>query len=95
MEDDVCDKHITRMEKKVEKTIEWLDDTSPEEMEEDVSDQKNDKSEKNDKIKEAACLDENSLDEMEKEVSDINDKKNEKYTKKKRLNAQMTLSLMI
>ena len=32
---------------------------------------------------------------MEEEVSYINDNKNEKYTREKRLNAYMTLSLMI
>ena len=63
-------------------------------MEEDVSDKKNDRSEDNDERKESECLDDTSLDEMEEKVSDINDNKNGKYTRKKRLNAWMTLSLM-
>ena len=48
-------------------------------MEEDVSDEKNDKSENNDEGKEAECLDDTSPDDMEEYGSDINDKKNEKY----------------
>ena len=64
-------------------------------MEVDVSDNKNDNSENNDDRKEAECLYDTFLDLMEEEVSDINDNKNEIYTRKKRLNAYMTLSLMI
>ena len=65
MEDDVCNKRMTRMKKWGEKKVKFLDDTSPEEMEEDVSDKKNDKSENNDERKEAECLDDTSPDEME------------------------------
>ena len=75
-------KIMTRLGGKGEKKAECLDDTSPDEMEEDVSDKKNDE------IKEAECLDDNSIDEMEEEVSDINYNKNENiYTRKERLNA--------
>ena len=59
-----------------EKELGFLDETSPEEMEEDVSDKKNDKSENNDERKEAEWLDDNFLDDMEEEVSYINDNKN-------------------
>ena len=52
------------------KKTECLDDTSPEEIEEDVSDRNNDNSEKSDKKKELGCLDDTSPEEMEDYVCD-------------------------
>ena len=91
MEDGVCDKNDDKNGKKEKKR---LNNTPLDQMEEDGSDKKNDKSENNYERKGAKCLDDTSIDEMEEEVSDINDNKNEKTNKKKRLNVQMTLSLM-
>ena len=68
------------MKKMMKKKAECLDDTSPEEMEEDVS-------EHNDEVKDSECLDDTSPDDMEEDLSDINDDKNEKNTSKKRLNS--------
>ena len=77
---------MTRMKKWWGKKAECLDDTSPEEIEEYVSDKKNDKGQNNDGVKEVECLDDTSPDDMEEDLSDINDDKNEKNTSKKRLN---------
>ena len=83
MEDDVCDKKMTQMKKWGEKKAECLDDTSSGEMEEDVSDKKNDRSENIDERKEAEWIDDTSPDDMEEEVSDKIDNKNEKIYKEK------------
>ena len=68
------------MKKPRKKNPECLDETSPEDMEEDVSDKKNDRIENNYEGKEAECLDDTSPDKMEGDVSDINDNNNEEYT---------------
>ena len=53
------------------------DDTSPDHMEECVSDINVDKNEKNYKEKEAECIDDTLPDEMEEGVNDRNENKNE------------------
>ena len=66
---------------------EFLDDTSPVDMEEGVNDRNYDKNEKNYEEKEAECLDDNSHYDMEEGLYDRNDDKNEKTMRKKKQNA--------
>ena len=61
------------------KKAECLDDTSPEEIEEYVSDINDDNIEKKYKEKEAECIDETLPDDMEEGVYARNKNKNEKY----------------
>ena len=79
--------------KNYEKKTECLDDTSPVEIEEDVSDSKNYNSENNDK-KKTGCLDDTSPEEMEDDV--CNKKKTilKILTRKDNLNSEITLPLL-
>ena len=70
--------------KNYEKKTECLDDTSPVEIEEDVSDSKNYNSENNDK-KKTGCLDDTSPEEMEDDVCDEKNDNRENIDKKKEL----------
>ena len=58
------------MQKITRKKTECLDDTSPEEIEEDVSDTKNDSRENNDKEKQIGCLYDTSTGDMEDDMCD-------------------------
>ena len=62
---------------------EFLDDTSPVQMDKSVNDRKDDKNEKNDEGKEAECLDDTSHIEMDERVNDRNDNKNENNDEEK------------
>ena len=70
-------------------------DTSPVEMEEHVSDRKDDNNGKNDEQKEAEFPDDTSLVDIEGGVSYRKDEKNGKMMRKKSPNSHMTLPLLI
>ena len=72
-----------------------LDDTSPDEMDKDVSDRNDDKNEEIDEVKEAECLDDTSPDGMEEGLSDLKMTGVKKMTREQRLNAYMTPPLTI
>ena len=74
---------------------EFLDDTSPIDMEEGVNDIKYDQNFKYHKEKEEEFPDDTSPVDTEEGVSDRKDDNNEKITREKRQNAQMTLPLLI
>ena len=65
------------------KEAEFIDDTFPDDMQEDVSDINDDKNENNYEEKEAEFIYYNFPDEMQEGVYDINNNKNEKYDEKK------------
>ena len=68
MEEDVSE--IKKGEKIMREKKEYQDDTSPEEIEEDVSDTKNDSRENNDKEKQIGCLYDTSTRDMEDDMCD-------------------------
>ena len=74
---------MTTMKNDEEKESECPDDTSPVDMEEGVSDRKDDKNEKNDEEKYAECADDASPVDMEKGVIDRKYDKNEKNVEEK------------
>ena len=68
MEEGVCDKKWQEWKNDEEKEAECLDDTSPDKMEEDVSDINGYRNQKNYKEKEAECINDTFTDDMEEGV---------------------------